>query len=84
MSCLGPKYNPIPTRAWVRFQNECSEPFAPRISPEVMLRLQMNNKGNIGISCHLNQDWQTIFHDLDQAGNRICQKCQHLLTLDIF
>lgn len=69
MSCLGPKYNPIPTRAWVRFQNECSEPFAPIITPEVMLRLQMNNKGNI-LQYKKNSSRWTKFQKYGYIANR--------------
>ena len=47
MSCLGPGYDPTPPRRWIRYQNQCSKPYAPSLSLEEILRLQMANKGNI-------------------------------------
>jgi hypothetical protein len=49
MSCLGPCYNPVPTREWSRFQNTCSFSFnnSATISPITPLQLANNYKGNI-------------------------------------
>jgi hypothetical protein len=44
MSCLGPKYNPLPTREWVRFNNRCNE---QTISKNEAYLLEMNRKANI-------------------------------------
>jgi len=48
MSCLGPCYNPVPTREWSRFQNTCSSNNSATISPIITaLQLANNYKGNI-------------------------------------
>ena len=63
MSCLGPYYNPIPTRDWYRVQNKCSfnipestnsngETFIPQLgysipNYQVGHFIQMLNKGNV-------------------------------------
>ena len=59
MSCLGPKYNPIPPRAWSRVNSPCQYE-SPYIGPiyfpyfkktipysELAFELQMLNKGNV-------------------------------------
>jgi hypothetical protein len=47
MSCLGPKYNPLPPREWVRFNNKCSQENEPIITAKEGYLLQMNRKANI-------------------------------------
>jgi hypothetical protein len=47
MSCLGPEYNPLPPREWVRFHNRCSQRNEPTISAAESYLLQMNRKANI-------------------------------------
>lgn len=59
MSCLGPEYNPVPTRVWSRVQNRCSQDtsisenvYIPQLkktvsSTQVAYQLQMLQKGNI-------------------------------------
>lgn len=50
MSCLGPKYNPQPARAWSRVQNDCStinlDINSPNFKKELNAILQIN-KGNV-------------------------------------
>jgi predicted kinase len=47
MSCLGPEYNPLPPREWVRFHNRCSQKNEVAISAIESYLLQMNRKANI-------------------------------------
>ena len=47
MSCLGPEYNPLPPREWVRFSNRCSQRNEVPITAVESYLLQMNRKANI-------------------------------------
>jgi hypothetical protein len=47
MSCLGPEYNPLPPREWVRFHNRCSQNENTRITANEAYLLQMNIKANV-------------------------------------
>jgi len=47
MSCLGPEYNPLPPREWVRFHNRCSQRNEIPVSANEAYLLQMNRKANI-------------------------------------
>ena len=47
MSCLGPKYNPLPPRKWIRFQNRFSQINEIPVSDYEQYLLQMNKKANI-------------------------------------
>ena len=46
-SCLGPEYNPLPPREWVRFHNRCSQKNELPISINEAYLIQMNRKANI-------------------------------------
>ena len=45
MSCLGPKYNPVPTREWARFQGLCL--VNSSVSPDEAYNIAVLKKGNI-------------------------------------
>jgi hypothetical protein len=47
MSCLGPEYNPLPPREWVRFNNRCSQRNEVPITAVESYLVQMNRKANI-------------------------------------
>ena len=47
MSCLGPEYNPLPPREWVRYHNRCSQNENLTITAKEAYLLQMNRKANI-------------------------------------
>ena len=45
MSCLGPKYNPLTPRNWIRFNNRCSQ--QNEVTADEAYLIQMNKKSNI-------------------------------------
>ena len=48
MSCLGPNYNPQPTREWSRFENPCAYEDNPiTIQNGIAYRLEVLKKGNV-------------------------------------